>query len=91
MTVIFKISQNYIFTLKTVEEKTGRRYIKESFELLSFFEDLGEKGAALCLCQRLQGLELMVGFQMNLKSLESQWLLRFFVWLVLFFITSQVG
>lgn len=72
MTVVFKTPPNDVFTMKTVEEKNWKEDHRKIFKLVSFFEEFREKGALSCLCQHLQGLELMVGFQMILKSLESQ-------------------
>lgn len=72
MTMVFKMSQNNIFTMKTVKENNVRRNITESFEFLSFFKEPREKKASLYPHQHLQALELMVDFQINLKLLACK-------------------
>lgn len=47
MTMVFKMSQNNIFTMKTVKENNVRRNKTESFEFLSFFKEPREKKASL--------------------------------------------
>lgn len=69
MTMVFKMSRNDIFTMKNFEEKIVKRSIKYSLKLLSFFKEPAEKMALFYLHQHLQGLELMVSCQMNLKTL----------------------